>query len=404
MGTLNENGLSRSERIKRRKRNIRIVSVIAVLLLVGAWFFGYFRSGLDVRPLLSNVLPSADRYQRAGDIFIGYKDSQVVGYASTSSSVGYGGPVDMLVAIDPEGKIIGIQVLDHSETPGFFRLLPENRYFNQFLGKNVSDPLYIGEGIDGVSGATMSAEAVGRSIRQAAGEIATSELGKNVPSERMSIQFGIPEITLVALFTAGYFGHKIRGRENSKYKKWIRWGTMITGVIVLGFMYNKPFTLANVASLLSGYWPNWRTNLYWYLLLGGIFFVTIFEGKNPYCHWFCPFGATQEVLSKITDVNTYRPRKLHRTLEWVQRGLAYFALLVGLMFRQPGAASPEPFGTLFNQTGGWPSWVLLIVVLLTSLIMYRPFCNYLCPLRPVEDFIFEMRRWMREVWRNLKEK
>jgi polyferredoxin len=39
---------------------------------------------------------------------------------------------------------------------------------------------------------------------------------------------------------------------------------------------------------------------------------------------------------------------------------------------------------------------------LASLIIYRPFCSYLCPLDPVVDFIGELRRWVREVgqrWR-----
>lgn len=401
MGNTGQKRLSRREKIKKRKRRIRILSVFAVLLLIAAWMFGYFRSGLDVKPLLPNVLPMADRYQRSGNIFIGYKDGQIVGYAGSASSVGYGGPLEMLVGIDPQGKIVGLQVVDHTETPGFFRLLAANRFFKQYLNLEVTQSLYLDNGIDGVSGATLSAEAVASSVRQVADTVATSELNKTVPKRRASVKFGVPEIALIALFVTGYFAHKMRGSEVRNYKKAIRWVTMIVGIVVIGFMYNKPFTLANVTSFLAGYWPNWRTNLYWFLLIGGILFATTVHGKNPYCHWFCPFGSTQEVLSRITDVNTYRPRNLHGVFKWVQRGIAYFAILFGLALRQPAATSPEPFGTLFNQTGDWPSWVLLVVVLLTSLIIYRPFCNYLCPLHPVVDFISEIRRWIRESWREI---
>jgi len=403
MGKNENKGPSRRERMKNRKRKRRILSAAALLLLAAAWIFGYIRNGSDIRPLLPNVLPAADRYQRSGSIFIGYRGSQVVGYGATGSSIGYGGPVDMLVGINPEGKIIGVQVVDHSETPGFFRLLPTNHYFEQFLEKDLQQPLYVGESIDAVSGATMSSEAVANGIRKAAAEIDTSQLNVGMPEKVRSIRVGIPEITLVSLFVTGYVGHKLRGRDKRKLKKALRWATMVVGIVVIGFMYNKPFTLSNVTSFLAGYWPGWRTNLYWFLLLGGILFVTTVQGKNPYCHWFCPFGSTQEVLSKLTDVNTYRPRSLHRVLKWAQRGIAFTAILLGLAFRQPGAASPEPFGTLFNQTGGWASWVLLILVLLASLIMYRPFCNYLCPLHPVVDFISEMRRWTRELWRKTKQ-
>jgi polyferredoxin len=67
-----------------------------------------------------------------------------------------------------------------------------------------------------------------------------------------------------------------------------------------------------------------------------------------------------------------------------------------LAFRQPAAASYEPFGTLFDLTGSWPQWVLLVLVLLASLVIHRPFCNYLCPLDPVVGYIGEIRRWVKE--------
>lgn len=38
------------------------------------------------------------------------------------------------------------------------------------------------------------------------------------------------------------------------------------------------------------------------------------------------------------------------------------------------------------------------MVTLASLMMYRPFCNYLCPLDPVVDFIAAGRRWIKETW------
>jgi polyferredoxin len=176
---------------------------------------------------------------------------------------------------------------------------------------------------------------------------------------------------------------------------------LATGVIILGFIYNKPLTVANFVSLLSGYWPDWHTNLYWFLLLGGLLFVTTAQGKNPYCSWFCPFGAVQEGLAKISGAKLYRPRSLHYPLKWAQRGLAYAAILLGLALRQPGGVSYEPFGTLFDFTGTGPQWVLLVLVLLTSFLIYRPFCTFLCPMDPIVDYIGESRRIVQSGWRKV---
>jgi polyferredoxin len=150
--------------------------------------------------------------------------------------------------------------------------------------------------------------------------------------------------------------------------------------------------------LLSGYWPDWHNNLYWYLLIGGIIFVTTVEAKNPYCHWFCPFGAFQECLAVVSRPKRYYPRNLTQPLKWLQRGLALAAIVLGLALRRPGVASYEPFATLFDFRGTTIAWIFLTIIVFASLLIYRPFCRYLCPLDPVVDFIATGRRWLKEVW------
>ena len=167
-------------------------------------------------------------------------------------------------------------------------------------------------------------------------------------------------------------------------------------MIVLGFIYTAPLTITMIISLLSGYWPDWHNNLYWYLLLGGILFVTTVDAKNPYCYWFCPFGAVQECLAKVSGARPYRPSSLARGLQWVQRGLALTAIGLGLALRRPGVASFEPFATLFDLRGNAEQWSFLALILIASLAVYRPFCNYLCPLDPVVEFIAAGRRWLKE--------
>jgi NosR/NirI family nitrous oxide reductase transcriptional regulator len=380
----------------------RIVLVTSVLLALAAWVYGYLSSGTNVLPLVPKVIPGATHAETHGNLYVGLdQNGKVVGYAAVGEGQGYGGPVEMLVGINPQGEITGAKIIAERETPGFFRLVLAHNLVGQFIGLKFNAPLSLGQDVDAVSGATFSSEGVAASIRAAVHTIAQNGLNSPLPPERKPIKFGIPEIVLLGLYATGYFGHKIR---NGRWKRRIRWGTLLTGMIVLGFLYTAPLTIAQIASLLSGYWPDWHNNLYWYFLIGGILFVTTVDAKNPYCGWFCPFGAVQECLAQITQAKLYQPRDLKRPFTWLQRGLAFAAILLGLALRRPGVASYEPFATLFDLRGTGPEWIFLGIVLLASLMIYRPFCNYLCPLSPVVDFIAEGRRWTREIWRACRKK
>lgn len=392
---------ARAKALLGRHAMDRLWALVAVFVLLGAWIYGWANSTEDVAPLVGNVLPGASRTERVNGVYAGYRldadgNRQLVGYAGVGEASGYGGPVRMLVGVNPQGEIIGVQVVEQRETPGFFRLLPQAGYFGEFLARRVSDPLALGTDIDAVSGATLSSEGVAAAVRRAASQVAADQLDMAVPPEPFHVVFGFPELTLLALYATGFFGHRAR---NKAWKKWLRRATLLVGALVLGFLYNKPWTLANVISVLSGYWPDWHTHLYWYLLIGGILFVTTAQGKNPYCGWFCPFGAVQEGLAKLTDAKLYRPRSLHRPLKWIQRGLAFAAIALGLALRQPGAFSYEPFGALFDLQGGSLVFLLLALVLFGSLLVYRPFCSYLCPLDPVVELIAEGRRWGKDLRR-----
>jgi len=367
-----------------------------VLLIVIAWIVGYLTAGTDVLPLVQDVLPGATSIKPVNDLFVGYDaDGNLVGYAGDGSAPGYGGPVVVLVGVDPAGNILNVIVVEERESPGFFRLVKNSDLLPNYATMPITSPLQLGEDLDAVTGATVSAEGIASAVRTAVRNIAADGLSAPLTPEKRPVQIGWPELILLLLFASGYVGHKLRG---GPWKQRVRWGTLIAGMIFLGFVYTAPLTITMIISLLSGYWPDWRTNLYWYLLIGGILFVTTVDAKNPYCSWFCPFGAFQECVASVSRAKRYRPRDLNVPLKWVQRGLALTAVILGLALRRPGVASYEPFATLFDFRGTTVQWVFLIVVVFASLITYRPFCNYLCPIDPVVDIIAATRRWLKEVW------
>jgi NosR/NirI family transcriptional regulator, nitrous oxide reductase regulator len=382
---------------QKRLRQDRTWMLVAGMTLLGAWLFGFFTGHTDVLPQVPEVLPGAVSVVVDNGLFVGLDAAGYpIGYAAAGEGQGYAGPIEVLVGIDTTGTIVGTKILSQKESPGFFRLVTRQSLPEQFVARPVTDPLRLGDDIDAISGATASAEGVALAVRRAVRQIAAEGLDTTVPPEESKIKVGLPEITLLLLFAAGYIGHRLR---SGRWKRRLRWGTLITGMVVLGFVYTAPLTVTMVTTLLSGYWPDWHSHLYWYLLMGGIVFVTVVDSKNPYCYWFCPFGAFQECLAAVSGAKHYKPRRLRQTLTWVQRGLAVAAIALGLALRQPGATGFEPFGTLFDLRGSVYEWALLITVVVASLLIYRPFCNYLCPLDPVINFVGSGRSWIEETWR-----
>ena len=382
---------------KRTKRIERYLGLFAILTIVAAWFIGAALKGNGIQEYLAQALPAAQNFQEVSPgIYAGTDlDGNTPGYVAVGSANGYGGPMEMAVAVDHEGQIIGLALIDHKETPSYLKRVFQNSFIFDLLGKTYDQPFELENDLDGVTSATYTSAAVAEAVKVASQEVARQELGKIVPAaSKPKIVFGLPEIMLVALFAAGYIGRK----RIIKKTKVLRWATMLTGMIVLGFMFNQPLTLSKFNMFLMGYFPEWQTNLYWYILLGGILFVFTADNRNPYCEWFCPFGAAQECMGAIGGAKPRFSRQQQNILNWIQRGITWLAIVIALLLRNPGVTSYEIFGTLFQLNGTMISFVVLGIVLIASMFTHRFWCRALCPLRPVEGIIRVIRAWIIELW------
>lgn len=137
-------------------------------------------------------------------------------------------------------------------------------------------------------------------------------------------------------------------------------------------------------------------------IVGFLVFIGALIGRLV-CGWLCPFGLIQDLLHKIPfpkKLKTFRGDKLLRKLKYLI--LLIFVILMPLFVVDLlGQGAPYfcklicPAGTLeggiplvlLNQamrdTIGWLyTWkmTILIVTILLSILICRPFCKYLCPL------------------------
>jgi hypothetical protein len=201
--------------------------------------------------------------------------------------------------------------------------------------------------------------------------------------------FGFPELVLILLYIVGYLAY----RERLPYHRYLHWGSLVGGLVFIGFWLKSPMSLEHINSFLMGYWPSWQTHLYWYLLIGGVLLPIILSGRSFYCSHVCPFGATQRILKTIGPKRITLPDRVDAALRWVQRTLVWLAVICALLARNPAVVRYEVSRTMFGpMTGLTWQFALLAVVLVASLVITKPWCNYLCPIRAITDFINLLRR------------
>lgn len=83
------------------------------------------------------------------------------------SPKGYGGPIEMLLGIDDQGKVTGVKIMNHRETPGLGANIAKPEFLKQFVGKSAGDPLEPKKDIDAITGATISSRAVCQGVKNA---------------------------------------------------------------------------------------------------------------------------------------------------------------------------------------------------------------------------------------------
>lgn len=139
-------------------------------------------------------------------------------------------------------------------------------------------------------------------------------------------------------------------------------------------------------------------------VLGFLFLFGSLFGRLV-CGFLCPFGLVQDLLHKIPVFHKRKRLPGHNILKYGKYAVLLLLVGVGSSFLFGGYAKVPAFckylcpsGTLFgampllamneqlrSQAGelfGWKLGVLLVLVV-ASVKVYRPFCQYLCPLGAV---------------------
>lgn len=121
------------------------------------------------------------------------------------------------------------------------------------------------------------------------------------------------------------------------------------------------------------------------------------------CGWLCPFGFVQDMLYKIKCKKLKINKKIDKPLRFIKYFILISFVILGPIFIRNSFDMAQPYfckficpsGTLMagiplvitnaplrNTIGflfGWKMFILILIVA-SSMFLYRTFCKYLCPL------------------------
>jgi NosR/NirI family transcriptional regulator, nitrous oxide reductase regulator len=186
---------------------------------------------------------------------------------------------------------------------------------------------------------------------------------------------------------------KALGAKSSKRLEWFRTIFLVFTLVFIGWYGQGQLSIVNITgvieSLMAGNGLEFllfdpMSLTLWVFVIASLFIW----GRGTFCGWLCPFGALQELISKIVKLTGIKTWRLHTRIDAKLKWIKY-AVLAGLLitaFVAPQltskAAEVEPFKTSISLyfVRGWPYVLWAAVCLAFSVLVYRGYCRYICPL------------------------
>ncbi|MBR3013065.1 MAG: RnfABCDGE type electron transport complex subunit G [Bacteroidales bacterium] len=119
---------------------------------------------------LSDVV-SAEFDGKKFDYYVSTADGAPAAYAVKSTTVGFGGPLTLMVGVLPDGTVYNTSVLSHSETPGLgAKCNTDTKFMDQWKGLRPDKVIKVtkdGGDIDAITASTITSRAYSLAVSNA---------------------------------------------------------------------------------------------------------------------------------------------------------------------------------------------------------------------------------------------
>lgn len=330
--------------------------------------------------------PAVSRLYDAADVPLGWS---LRTSPAADDVIGYQGPTDSVVGFDSAGRVCGLLVLNSFDNEPYVGYVRDDWSFRKlFAGRTFSELAGAGTelaAVEGVSGATMTSQAVACGIIEAVVAEATRRqheqrsFATDLAAWAGSVegpQWGAVAVIAVGLVT-GY--SRLRGH---------RFGRLILPVVVLAYLGFGAGAVLSQAQLWG--WaavglPRGATVL---LFLTAVALLTpVTTGRNIYCAHLCAHGSAQQLLAKVIRPQRRRwlePARrrlvtLLRQVRWLPAALLGVAAVVTIFGLPFSLVDLEPFDAYVPAVAGSLALILFFISLLASCLSPMAYCRHGCP-------------------------
>jgi NosR/NirI family transcriptional regulator, nitrous oxide reductase regulator len=289
---------------------------------------------------------------------------------------GYAGATPLLIGIDLSGEIVGVHALDSKETPAFVKSVVSSGFLGSFDGVGWKKAAVLE--VDTVTGATMTSDAMGRSIRHA---LSLAE-GADTPPRQ---GYGIDDVLILVLVLAALVVCLFPFRRHQVLR------LVILGIstVYLGFIRAEMLSMQVIAGWVKRGVVTYSCAA---LLIMAVVTVAVslFKGKAFYCYYICPFGGLQEFAGRLSPWNVRLSAGTFRLLRKFRYALLVLIAMLLLAGQGKDLTGFEPFTVFAFRSAGITVLVIAGVSLVLSLFVGRPWCTFLCPTGALLD-IFRIK-------------
>ncbi|WP_241210376.1 FMN-binding protein [Vibrio ichthyoenteri] len=370
---------------------------MSILLLIGAWFLGGLRPNNSQAQFFEHIASLEDQLlEISPNLYqlVGADGEENAKWVSFGSGIGYGGELTIGAVFTAAGEVETISLLSSKETSSYFDKVVEEKLPEALLGKNLKKAI----NVDAITGATLTSDAYTQALNQAADPVRQALFGYRLSEQASPLSY-FKWLDAAALV---FFGIAVWvNRTRSEHKIKMNVALLAASTLLFGFHSASLYSASIMGGLVYGSWISGVANYTPFILLALSIAYIFYYNRNVYCQSLCPFGAVQQCLAKVGNAKSSPVR--HQFFIWFPRVLLLVTLCLGAYFRSPAAFVYEPFGIAFGMIGGMYLFILTVMIILTSLVVRRPWCQSLCPINAMTDFVVFNKNWFKQM-RNQKGK
>jgi Na+-translocating ferredoxin:NAD+ oxidoreductase RnfG subunit len=353
---------------------------------------------------LRRVFSGAERIEvDAGDaavIRVSGADGIPLGWALRTSPaadrvIGYQGPTDAAVCFDTTGRVAGVIVATSFDNEPYVGYVRDDRPFRGlWRGMTIEQVAGIDPdrtGVEGVSGATMTSQAVAEGLVRAARDHRSAAA---VASAGWLARIEPPQWGALAVIALGVITAFTRLKGT-----WF--GRLALPVAVLAYLGFGAGALVSQAQLWG--WAEAgvpRGAVVLATLAAAALVLPATTRRNVYCSHLCAHGAAQQLLLRVARPRHTLPgwlRPLAAVLPWT---LVAVAILATVLHWPLALVDLEPFDAYLPAIAGTAALVIFAAGLVASALVPMAYCRHACPTGALLDHLRLTGRSDRFSWRD----